>query len=45
MYLQLIHANRAEARVQILAYYCMTNHVHLVAVPERQWEFRAAERR
>ena len=36
LYLQLIRENLAEAGVRILAYCLMTNHVHLIAVPERE---------
>ena len=36
LYLQLIRENMAEAGVQIIAYCLMTNHVHFVAVPERE---------
>jgi putative transposase len=34
-YLQLIARNREDAGVRILAYCLMSNHVHLVVVPER----------
>ena len=36
LYLQLIRENLAEAGVRILAYCLMSNHVHFVAVPERE---------
>lgn len=36
LYLRLIRENLAEADVRILAYCLMTNHVHFVAVPERE---------
>lgn len=36
LYLQLIRENLAEAGVRILAYCLMTNHVHFIAVPERE---------
>ncbi len=35
LYLRLVRVNQAEAGVRILAYCLMTNHVHFVAVPER----------
>jgi putative transposase len=35
MYLRLVRENMGEAGVRILAYCLMTNHVHLVVVPER----------
>ena len=35
LYLQLIRQNLADTGVRILAYCLMTNHVHLVAVPDR----------
>ncbi len=35
-YLGLLRANLADAQVSILAYCLMTNHVHLIAVPERE---------
>ena len=34
-YLSLIQDNAEEARVRLLAYAVMTNHVHWVVVPER----------
>jgi putative transposase len=36
LYLQLVRENQGEAGVRILAYCLMTNHVHFVAVPERE---------
>jgi putative transposase len=36
LYLRLIRENQAEAGVRILAYCLMTNHVHFVAIPERE---------
>jgi putative transposase len=36
LYLRLIRENQAAAGVRILAYCLMTNHVHFVAVPERE---------
>jgi len=36
LYLQLIRENLTEADVRVLAYCLMTNHVHFVAVPERE---------
>jgi putative transposase len=35
-YLALLRDNQADAEVRLLAYCLMTNHVHLIAVPERQ---------
>ena len=35
-YLGLLRQNLAETGVHILGYCLMTNHVHLVAVPERR---------
>ncbi len=34
-YLGLLERNRADAGVRVLAYCMMSNHVHLVVVPER----------
>ncbi|HWE50351.1 MAG TPA: transposase [Bryobacteraceae bacterium] len=36
LYLSLLHENLADSQVRILAYCLMTNHVHLVAVPDRE---------
>ena len=36
LYLQLIRENQAEAGVRVLAYCLMTNHIHFLAVPERE---------
>lgn len=36
LYLRLVRENQAEAGVRILAYCLMTNHVHFVAIPERE---------
>jgi putative transposase len=36
LYLQLIRENLGEAGGRILAYWLMTNHVHFIAVPERE---------
>jgi len=36
LYLRLLRETLAEAEVRILAYCLMRNHVHLVAVPERE---------
>jgi putative transposase len=36
LYLRLVRENQAEAGVRILAYCLMTNHIHFVAIPERQ---------
>jgi REP element-mobilizing transposase RayT len=36
LYLQLIRENLGESEVRILAYCLMTNHVHFIAVPERE---------
>ncbi len=36
LYLSLVRQNLAEAGVRILAYCLMTNHVHFVAIPERE---------
>jgi len=35
MYLSLLRQQAAEAEVRVLAYALMSNHVHLVEVPER----------
>jgi putative transposase len=35
-YLSLVRCNLADAGVRLLAYCLMTNHIHLVAVPERE---------
>ena len=35
MYLRLLSRNLAEARVRVLAYSLMTNHIHAVVIPER----------
>jgi len=36
LYLRLVRENQAEAGVRILAYCLMRNHVHFVAVPQRE---------
>jgi putative transposase len=36
LYLQLIRENQAHAGVRILAYCLMDNHIHFIAVPERE---------
>ena len=36
LYLQLVRENLSEADVRILAYCLMTNHIHFIAVPERE---------
>jgi putative transposase len=36
LYLRLVRENQEEAGVGILAYCLMTNHVHFVAIPERE---------
>lgn len=36
LYLQLIRENLNDAGVRVLAYCLMTNHVHFIAVPERE---------
>jgi putative transposase len=36
MYLSLVRSEREDAGVRILAYCLMTNHVHLIAIPERE---------
>ena len=35
MYLSLLRQQTAEAEVRVLAYALMSNHVHLVVIPER----------
>jgi putative transposase len=36
LYLRLVRENQADAGVRILAYCLMTNHVHFVAIPQRE---------
>jgi putative transposase len=36
LYLRLLRENLADAGVRILAYCLMTNHIHFVAIPERE---------
>ncbi len=35
-YLKLVSQNRADARVRLLGWCLMSNHIHLVAIPERE---------
>jgi REP element-mobilizing transposase RayT len=35
-YLRLLHENLPDARARLLGFCLMTNHVHLIAVPERE---------